>query len=188
MKRSPGQAQLSRDQWANEALNVIAEFGTDAVSIEKLAASLGVTKGSFYWHFTSRSELIQAALQQWEHVATTAIIEQLTQHSDPIERLQALLIQSLGEPGDTRSENAIFGSISDPLVMQSVNIVNNARQAFLTKIFLDLGHTRAIAETRARIAYAAYLGHVTLQMSGSLNRRSANRFINELVKTLTSPA
>jgi AcrR family transcriptional regulator len=185
MPKSTGQPQLTREDWADAALHVIAVGGTDAVSVEKLAKELSVTKGSFYWHFTNRHELIQAAMQRWEVTATTSIIEQLDQLGDPRARLRALLVQTLGEGKDGRSENAIFGSVNDPLVKQSVVTVNNARQLFLKKIFIELGRSPAVAETRARIAYAAYLGHVTLQTTQTLSRRAEDRFVSELMQTLT---
>src|SRR5690606_7033358 len=59
-------ARLSAADWAQAALDVIAEQGVSAVAVEPLARRLGVTKGSFYWHFPSRDALLQAALERWE--------------------------------------------------------------------------------------------------------------------------
>ena len=53
--------RLSADDWAREALEQIAETGVSSVAVEPLARRLGVTKGSFYWHFPSREALLQAA-------------------------------------------------------------------------------------------------------------------------------
>ena len=55
-------SRLSADDWALAALDVIAEQGLAAVAVEPLARRLGVTKGSFYWHFPSREALLVAAL------------------------------------------------------------------------------------------------------------------------------
>ncbi|MBP8098362.1 MAG: helix-turn-helix transcriptional regulator, partial [Arenimonas sp.] len=55
--------RLSAEDWARAALDVIAEQGLAAVAVEPLARRLGVTKGSFYWHFPSREALLVAALQ-----------------------------------------------------------------------------------------------------------------------------
>ena len=56
---------LTREDWTRAALLAIAEGGTGAVAVEPLAARLGATKGSFYWHFRSRSDLLAAALATW---------------------------------------------------------------------------------------------------------------------------
>ena len=57
---------MDREQWAEAALGAIATGGIKAVAVEPLAARLGVTKGSFYWHFADRRALIDAALERWE--------------------------------------------------------------------------------------------------------------------------
>src|SRR5690606_6770697 len=54
--------RLSAEDWAQAALDLIAEHGVASVAVEPLARRLGVTKGSFYWHFPSRDALLQAAL------------------------------------------------------------------------------------------------------------------------------
>jgi AcrR family transcriptional regulator len=62
---------LTATDWAEAALQLIAEAGLGALTVKALAARLGVTKGSFYWHFRGRSELLAAALNRWEQRATT---------------------------------------------------------------------------------------------------------------------
>src|SRR3546814_7480606 len=64
--------RLSAEDWAQAALDLIAEHGVAAVAVEPLARRLGVTKGSFYWHFQSRDALLQAALARWEVVDQAA--------------------------------------------------------------------------------------------------------------------
>ena len=70
-------SRLNRDDWSRAALAVISEQGVAGLAVEPLAAQLGTTKGSFYWHFTSRDELVGAALELWEQRSTTAVIEQV---------------------------------------------------------------------------------------------------------------
>ena len=61
----PGR-RLSPQDWIDAALAAIAAGGLAAVAVEPLAARLGTTKGSFYWHFASRDALLKAALANWE--------------------------------------------------------------------------------------------------------------------------
>src|SRR5690606_6204362 len=82
--------RLSAEDWAQAALDLIAEQGVAAVAVEPLARRLGVTKGSFYWHFPSREALLQAALERWEHVEQEAVFGALERVPDPRERLRAL--------------------------------------------------------------------------------------------------
>ena len=64
---------LTMTDWTEAALQLIAEAGLGALTVQALAARLGVTKGSFYWHFASRSELLHTALERWEKRVTTEI-------------------------------------------------------------------------------------------------------------------
>src|SRR4051794_18463305 len=75
-----------RQAWIEAALSALANGGPDAVRVEALAASLGVTKGGFYWHFESKDALLEETLDAWEQ----AMVE------DVIARVE-------GEPGDARA-------------------------------------------------------------------------------------
>ena len=83
-------ARLSAEDWAQAALDLIAEQGVAAVAVEPLARRLGVTKGSFYWHFPSRDALLSAALERWEAVEQETVFGQLEVVADPRQRLRAL--------------------------------------------------------------------------------------------------
>jgi AcrR family transcriptional regulator len=75
--------RLSAEDWALGALDVIAEQGLAAVAVEPLARRLGVTKGSFYWHFPSREALLVAALERWEKTEQETVFGQMESVSDP---------------------------------------------------------------------------------------------------------
>src|SRR5260370_33233181 len=77
---------LTAADWAGAALQLIAEAGLGALTVEALAARLGVTKGSFYWHFKGRSELLSAALDRWEQRATAEAITGLSAVTDGRQR------------------------------------------------------------------------------------------------------
>jgi AcrR family transcriptional regulator len=182
--KDPRESRLSREVWADAALAAIARTGVDSVAVEPIASTLGVTKGSFYWHFKNRSELVEAALQRWEYNATEVVIAALESNTDPAGRLRDLLVFTLGTLSSEHNENAIFGAVNDPIVLTVVRRVNAARQAFIERIFIDLGHRPAVALMRARITYATYLGHVTLQSADPLATGPA--YIDELVSVLTA--
>ena len=85
-----GSKGLTRQAWCLAALERIAAGGTSSVSVEGLARELGVTKGSFYWHFSDRAALIEAALEHWAEIATHRLITELSGIDNPLERLSAL--------------------------------------------------------------------------------------------------
>src|ERR687893_303054 len=86
MSQPRSRIRLSREDWIGAALQALADDGPSGVAVERLAARLGTTKGSFYWHFKDREELITEALATWEREDTDAVIEEMKEISDPVER------------------------------------------------------------------------------------------------------
>ena len=68
--------RLDREAWVRAAIDVLAEHGVEGVRVEVLAKRLGVTKGSFYWHFTDRQDLLAALLDLWKEGRLRDIIKQ----------------------------------------------------------------------------------------------------------------
>src|SRR6185437_12896713 len=79
----PERTRLSAEDWEVAALDLIAEQGVGALAVEALARQLGVTKGSFYWHFRTREALLNAALERWEQYGEREIIDEIAQITDP---------------------------------------------------------------------------------------------------------
>lgn len=88
MDMARARRRLTAHDWADAALAAIGERGLAAVAVEPLAARLGTTKGSFYWHFANRDALIAAALGRWEEIHTEQIITEMETEPDPERRLQ----------------------------------------------------------------------------------------------------
>ncbi len=89
---SKDSARLDAAAWTDAGLSVLAENGVGAVRVEPLARRLEVTKGSFYWHFKDRADLLAAMLVSWRRQATLKIIERIerTQRA-PLEKLRQLI-------------------------------------------------------------------------------------------------
>src|ERR1700733_15957828 len=92
----PRPGPLTPGDWARAALAAIARGGIAAVAVEGIAADLGATKGSFYWHFKNRDALIQAALALWGQSCRESVIEDLEHEPDPAEGLRKLLEAAFG--------------------------------------------------------------------------------------------
>ena len=151
--------RLAADDWAKKALTVIAAAGVQQVTIEGLGRDLGVTKGSFYWHFASRQALIAAALELWEQRATVDVIEQLQSIVDPVDRLRTLFESSFGDAVDGPLDAALVAAVNDSVVGVTVRSVTRRRIEFMEQLFVDMGFAGSEARIRARIAYSAYVGH-----------------------------
>src|SRR3954466_3815006 len=91
-------ATLDRERWEQAALDALERGGLAAVAVEPLARELGVTKGSFYWHFDNRQELIDAALALWVRVHVDGPLHAWAAVEDPRERLMALIGRAGAKP------------------------------------------------------------------------------------------
>ena len=161
-------ASLTADDWTRAGLEALAQGGLAAVAVEPLAKALGTTKGSFYWHFADRNELIAAALARWERRDTELVIAAAESEGDATTRLRNLLrlafssVQTGSAPGGGSVELALQASAAHPLVAPALARVTERRLAYLTGLFTQLGLSPAKARDRGLLAYTAFLGHAQL--------------------------
>jgi len=161
-KERLGEPTLTASDWAEAALHLIAEKGLRALTVGALATRLGVTKGSFYWHFHSRAELLAAALARWEQRATTDAMRGLDAVTDDRRRLE-LMLDAASQPPRSRSLYAALAeAAADPVVRRVLDRVASARIAYLQRCYTNLGFSPALAKSYAVVAYAAYRGLLQL--------------------------
>jgi len=144
------------------ATNLIAQEGVQAVAVEPLALALGVTKGSFYWHFQNRDELIHAALEAWEQDQSADVVTRYAGIADPRRRLRVLLFAAFEDVENGRFFAALAVSSEDPRVQPYLRRASERRLAFGVEAFRALGLTEEEARERALLAYAAYAGYFQL--------------------------
>ena len=131
--------RLSAEDWAQEALDQIAEQGVASVAVEPLARRLGVTKGSFYWHFPSRDALLQAALERWETVEQEEIFGSLERVPDPRDRLRALFQVVAHEVKSHIIYSELLKALDHPAVSPVIGRVSERRLEYLTASFRQAG-------------------------------------------------
>jgi AcrR family transcriptional regulator len=184
--------RLSRRAWVQAALDAIAEGGLAAVAVVPLAKQLGATKGSFYWHFPSREALVEAALADWEHSHTAAVIAEIEASSDdPLQQLRLLFKRVTELAARDRIELALLATADHPTVQPVLDRVTRRRIEFTAQLFQRLGFSRPQAKRRAQLAYSAYLGHAQLVHATPqlLPRAQAAKraYLNDVLTALTSP-
>lgn len=158
--------RLTADDWARAAFEALATGGLPAVAVEPIAAGLGATKGSFYWHFSNRDALLEAALLLWELTETEDVITFVEAEPDMRARLRTLLAVALGDAEThtrgNRVELALQASAGHPLVAPVLARVTRRRIGYLADMFAALGFAPDEARQRGLLAYTAYLGHAQL--------------------------
>jgi AcrR family transcriptional regulator len=156
------QRRLSAEDWTTAALAAIADGGLAMVAVEPLAARLGATKGSFYWHFTNRDALVEATMQLWERACTDAIIELVETAGDPPRKLSLLFTTVLGHARSSRLEMNVLAVAEHPLVAPVVRRVTRRRLEYVERLFAEAGFEEGEARRRALLAYTAYVGQAQL--------------------------
>jgi len=154
--------RLSAEDWTAAALRTLVEDGLGSVAVEPLAAKLGVTKGSFYWHFKDRQALLEAALQRWTDVGTTDRFAQLDTEADPAERMRNLLGSILEDEGTLALDFAVQVSADDPVVAPFARRANHRWTAWLTDLYEQMGMPEPQAREWALLAYSTYIGFLRI--------------------------
>lgn len=178
--------RLSAADWEQAALDVLAESGVAAVAVEPLARRLGVTKGSFYWHFPNRDALLSAAIERWEKGDEADVLVPAESIADPKQRLRELIRQVSFE----RQSHAIFAALlkalDQPLIQPMIERVSERRLDFLSAAFRDAGHDAKAAINRARLTYTAYVGFLQLSQIGQprMNHDEFEAYIADFIETL----
>jgi AcrR family transcriptional regulator len=155
--------RLTRQDWIDGALRALARAGVAAVAVDVLAGELGATRGSFYWHFKDRDSLLAAALQTWEQLGTLDVIERVGQEADPARRMAALFAEAFADEPVVGLDAAIVAHAGHPVVAPVLARVTTRRIAFLTDVYTGLGLAPPVAQRRATVAYAAFLGWFELR-------------------------
>lgn len=180
-------SRLSAGDWAEAALDLIAEQGVAALAVEPLARRLGVTKGSFYWHFPSRDALLQAALERWEAFEEQELFGKLETVADPAERLRSLFQMVAREFKSHVVYSALLKAPYHPAVLPVIGRVSQRRLDYLTASFRQAGLGRTDARHRARLTYAAYVGFLQLNLQLHQARMPQDEFeayVAHLTRTL----
>jgi AcrR family transcriptional regulator len=180
--RKPRPGALTPADWATAALAAIARGGIAAVAVESVAADLGATKGSFYWHFKNRDALIQAALDMWEQSRTESVIEKLDQEPEPAERLRKLLEAAFERSPADRAEIALLANPEHPAAIAAVRRVSERRISYIARQLEKLGWERGEALDRSVVLYYIYAGylqmaHVAPEVTGEDARQRHVRLI-----------
>lgn len=156
----------TREDWVVAGLRALAESGIDAVKVERLAKTLGISKGPFYWRFADRAELLAAMLEFWKDEFTARLIEEIEPFKAPRARLQRLvelaLATRLGNVDVAQAEGALRAwAAQDPMAREAAREVDALRTRYLADELMLMGAGEAKAMHLARGIYLALLGLYT---------------------------
>ena len=153
--------RLSRETWIDHALQKLTNEGIDSVSIVALARELSVTKGSFYWHFKDRNDLLQAMLARWEETGSDVVFKEVDRvGGDAMRRLKHMsdiIFRRYGE--ELKLELALrdWGR-KDSEIWKTIANEDERRMDYMRGLFGEIYDDPKIAEAKAWMLFSLYVG------------------------------
>lgn len=183
----PARSALTPERWIEGATELLVDHGIDHVRVDLLAQQLQVTRGSFYWHFRDREDLLRRVLSAWRVEATEQLTARLeSAHPDPREQLRDVIsLPARGRAAQraARIELAIRAwARRDATARQAVDEADGARIGYIAQLFSALGFGVAEARWRAFVVYAYVVAESQIAAPiAQLQRGERDRFIERLM-------
>lgn len=147
--------QLSADDWISQGIKALTKSGFTALKADPLAKTMGVSRGSFYWHFADLGAFHAAILKRWREIAAEQIIAGVEADSD--DPLKALLRRTFGARLDL--ERAVRNwAAFDPAAQGAVRAIDRRRLDYIEALLQRRGFSGTTAQARAQILYWTFLG------------------------------
>lgn len=171
--KSPDPGYKSAEDWLHEARKFLTQKGIAEVKVEPIARSLGVTAGSFYWHYQNRQELHKALLREWLHSNVEPFHKAYQYSDDPKDQYLALAYVWLLCPDfDPGLDVAVREwSRSSALVERTLRFVDNKRIGLYQHIFEAIGYSKNSALVRARTFYYHQIGYYAMRIIDDIDHR-----------------
>ena len=144
--------RYSKAQWLKKSLDVITRQGFGGIVIDNIVNSMGVTKGSFYWHFKDREDFLEHLVTYWDENFTKSVMS----HVDSIkkganERLLELMV-FITKKQLARYDSAIRSlAHNEPGFSRKIQRVFESRIEYVASLFKEMGYKGTDLEMRSRI-------------------------------------
>jgi AcrR family transcriptional regulator len=156
----PAATRTPRSRWIDEGLKALAAGGPDAVRIDVLAKTLGVTRGGFYWHFDDRRALLDAVLEAWERRSIDEVLERVESEGgdprDKVRRAGMLTFSTALLPIDLAVRD---WARRDEAVAERLRRVDNRRMEYLRTLIGELSPDDGDVEARSLLAFSLAIGN-----------------------------
>lgn len=173
-KRAARIGSVTADDWVSASRAFLVKGGIESVKVEPLARYLGVTPGSFYWHFKNRASLHRWLLRDWLASNVTPFFSTFeAAEPEPREQYLALAyVWILSPEFDPAFDVAIRNwGLTSKLVSRLMRQVDRKRIGLYRSIFEEFGHDERAAFVRARTMYYHQIGYYAMQVEEAIEDR-----------------
>jgi len=153
----PMTKRLTAQDWIEFGLKTLLRDGFEALKADVLARKLGVSRGSFYWHFSDLGAFHARVIEHWKQAATEAIIADLAAYQSPEERLEVLLQRAFGHHSMLEVRLRAWAD-QNAEAARAIRDVDRRRRDYMERLLAEAGVAPEVAATRAQLLYWAYLG------------------------------
>lgn len=157
----------SEEVWLNAAYEMLRENGIEAVKVMPLAKELGLTRTSFYWHFTDRDALLEAMIRRWEQKNTGNLINQTKGFAETITEAMLNVFDCWLDENlfDARMDLAIRNWARNNIELQSrLDLADAKRAKALFDMFKKFGYDDAQAQARSMTVIYTQIGYISMEV------------------------
>ncbi len=152
--------RLSKTEWLEHGLETLKVAGFTALKADQLAKSLGVSRGSFYWHFKNLADFHTHLLRYWQSQQVENTISALeTAHLPAIARLEALFTMAISTERSLECAIRVWAT-QNPAVQQALVNIDMQSMNYIAQLLIELGLEQTVAVRRAKVLYLSYIGNV----------------------------
>jgi AcrR family transcriptional regulator len=182
---------LQPEDWIQAGFSQLSAHGVETVRVEILARNLGATKGSFYWHFKDREELLLRMLLRWE-TAEVQWLDEASELRGGAAVRWARFVARCADPERARLEAALYAwSRQDERVASRVAAIETKRRAHVVSVLRNVGFALSAAEKWSEVAWLICLGWMdkaTRDPGFQLGHRELGEFLSDLILAASAPA
>lgn len=164
---------LTREDWIAGAWDMLGDAGLDGVRVEPLAKRLGVTKGSFYWHFKDRQELLDALLDRWFSIWDDQMSPDIDGDGSAADRIWALMESVIRRTSRGQTVSLRLLSHKHDDIAARIEERDAQRLAFLMQRLEEIGFPREEARVRGQIYQTIMTGEFLRSGGAPLDQRLA---------------
>ncbi|MDZ7824458.1 MAG: TetR/AcrR family transcriptional regulator [Ahrensia sp.] len=175
--------RLTRDDWLAHGFSVLETIGHDGLKADKMVSALGVSRGSFYWHFENVDVFHELLAAQWRKSQIELLLGWLNNISFENATLQALIGQVLAKEHRLEAAMRHWAAVNDD-IKATIDEIDRLRMRYMQHFLMQRGVSEAGAAARALFLNAAFIGALPNLSQGRMNNSD---FANQIAKIILSP-
>jgi len=175
--------RLTREDWIAYGLESLSKAGYKSLNAASLAQALGVSRGSFYWHFSNIADFELQLMSSWRQLTTESVITQLESDLSPEKRLTKLV--GLALSNELMLDKAMRSwSMEDSRASQIVDEVDKQRILYIESLLDALMTNKRDVALRSKILYWSCIGKSVIEVNAksAYNKAAIKRLLKIFLK------